>query len=68
MSLNGIKEKSLWVYEKILEALLIVVFAFALVFTMVIEFFRHTDFKRLAKSLYSKPFSYLPKVNSPKQK
>lgn len=68
MSLDGIKEKSLWVYEKILEALLILGFALALVFTMVIEFFRHTDFKRLAKSLYSKPFSYLPKNDKPKQK
>ena len=68
MSLSGLKEKSLWVYEKILEALLVVVFAFALVFTMVIEFFRHTDFRSLAKSLYSKPFSYLPKNDKPKQK
>jgi len=68
MSPRGVKEKSAWVYEKILEALLIVVFAFALVFTMVIEFFRHTDFRSLAKSLYNKPFSYLPKNDKPKQK
>jgi len=68
MSPRGVKEKSAWVYEKILEALLIVVFAFALVFTMVIEFFRHTDFRSLAKSLYNKPFFYLPKNDKPKQK
>ena len=62
------KEKSLLVYSKILEVLLILGFALALLFSIVIEFFRQIDFKNLAKSLYNKPFSYIPKFNLPKKK
>ena len=62
------KEKSLWVYSKILEVLLILGFALALFFSIVVEFFRQIDFKKVAKSLYQKPFSYLPKINLPKKK
>jgi len=62
------KEKALLVYSKILEVLLIIGFALALLFSIVIEFFRQFDFKNLAKSFYNKPFSYLPKFNLPKKK
>ena len=56
-----IKGKSLLVYEKILDALLVLCLALAIAFTSMVEFFRQIDFKNLAKSLYNKPFSYIPK-------
>jgi len=63
-----IKGKSLWVYDKILESLLIACLLLAIAFTSTIEFLRQIKFKTLAKSLYEKPFFYFPKIDKPKKK
>lgn len=64
---SDIKGKSLWVYDKILEFLLIACLLLAMAFTSTIEFLRQGKFKKVIKDIYKKPFSYLPNFNFTKK-
>ena len=44
-----VKEKALWFYDKVLEILLILCIALAIVVTSVIEFLRQPDLEWLSK-------------------
>ena len=65
---SDIKGKSLWVYDKTLEILLIVCIALAIAFTSVIEFLRRPDFEWLSKWQSQNPLTNPFKNKKAKQK
>lgn len=63
-----VKEKALWFYDKVLEILLILCIALAIVVTSVIEFLRQPDLEWLSKWQSQNPLKNPFKNDKPKQK
>jgi len=62
-----VKGKSLWLYDKTLEILLILCIALAIAFTSVIEFLRRPDFEWLSKWQSQNPLKNPFRNDKPKQ-
>ena len=63
-----VKEKALWFYDKVLEILLILCIALAIVFVSLIEFLRQPDLEWLSKWQSQNPLKNPFKNDKPKQK
>ena len=63
-----VKEKALWFYDKVLEILLILCIALAIVVTSVIEFLRQPDLEWLSKWQSQNPLKNPFRNDKPKQK
>lgn len=63
-----VKEKALWFYDKVLEILLILCIALAIVVTSVIEFLRQPDLEWLSKWQSQNPLKNPFKNDKAKQK
>lgn len=63
-----VKEKALWFYDKVLEILLILCIALAIVFVSLIEFLRQPDLEWLSKWQSQNPLKNPFKNDKAKQK